>query len=170
MNWRGTRLRNEHTNTRHEISSAVRQGLLMSRQYRWLEHTVAYIVPHWARISTQRTGLVLILSHSLRYTGYETMRRQANASTKCLETEIIQIAGLTSISIAPAPTFMPITPSNAPPTSLLWFHQMCEGGTLRKMDRSCIWEQSNVAQSIAVVAIVWWKYWPKTSNKERNHR
>ena len=99
---------------------------------------------------TQLTGLVLILSHSLRYTGYETTHRQAIASNTRLETEMIQIADLLSVSIAPAPTFMPIMLSNAPPTSLLWFHQMYEGDTLRKMDRNCVWKQSNIDQLVAV--------------------
>ena len=90
---------------------------------------------------TQLTGLVLILSHSLRYTGYETTHRQAFASTTRLETEMIQISDLISISIAPAPTLMTIMLSNAPPTSLLWFHQMYEGDTLRKTDRSCVWNK-----------------------------
>ena len=54
----------------------------------------------------QLTGLALILSHSLRYTGYKTTHRQVIASTTThLETEIIQISDLIiSISIEPAPT------------------------------------------------------------------
>ena len=99
-----------------------------------------------------------MLNHSLRYTGYETTHRLATASTTRRETETLRIADLISISIAPAHTLMPITLSNVPPTSTFCFHQMYEGDTLRKTDRSCVWKPSNVVQSVAVVAIGRWKY------------
>ena len=114
----------------------------------------------------QLTGLALILSHSLRYTGYKTTNRQAFASTTRLETESIQIADLISVSIAPAPTFMPIMLSNAPPTSLLWFHQMYEGDTLRKTDRNCVWKQSNIDQLVAVATSSWWIYYEPNKQQQ----
>ena len=81
-----------------------------------MTRTHSRIVPHWTRISmstgdahqstpTQLTGLVLILSHSLRYTGYEAKKTSTGIcfSTTRLETEIIRITDLISILIAPAP-------------------------------------------------------------------
>ena len=88
---------------------------------------------------TQLTGLALMLSHSLRYTGYETTHRQAFASTTRLETEMIQIADLISIAPAPTPTLMPIMLSNAPAKPIFWFYYMYETDTLRKTYPSCVW-------------------------------
>ena len=115
------------------------------------QHSLTAVHVHVdAAISIKLTGFRLFSITSLRYTGCNMTRITDVLEEASPTTQRQNDSPFVLPSIAQALTPMPIMLSNAPPTSRLWFHQMYEGDTLRKTDRSCVWEQSNVAQSLAI--------------------
>ena len=91
-----------------------------------------------AEMSIKLTGFRSCSTTSLRYTGCNMTRvigvlEEASATIQRRNDSRFVLP-----SIAPVSILMPIMLSNAPPTSLLWFHQMYEGDTLRKTDRRCV--------------------------------
>ena len=102
----------------------------------------------WTDKHVKLTGLRLFSMTGLRYTGYEITR-----TSMCSRNQAVTQSGRRTHSIAPLAT---LTLNNAPPTSRLWFCQMYEDDTLRKMDRSCVWVQKMPINRLGIDTTLEW--------------